>query len=114
MAPLEQDDMEFGKKVGNSYFKQSSLKVGESVELEIVDIEKNKATKYPMKGTDFNYRCRLGDGRVWDIGSAGVAAQIIRFANADKEGKFSPFKIKLSKVPTTKQGQSSYHPEKIG
>lgn len=113
MSPLEADDVQFAKSTGNTYFKQSGLKAGESIELEIVDIEKNTATKYPLKGKTYSYRARLGDGRVWDIGSAGVAAALIRFANADKDGKFAPFKIRLTKALTQKPGQSQYQPEKL-
>ena len=101
------DDVNATRGMGLSYYKISSITPGEPAVLEITSAVKVRNPKYPIRGLDYAYRFTLGNGQVMDISSRPVAGELIRlgFGQGDK---FHPFKVKISRKPVNKIGETPY------
>lgn len=100
-------DIDAARNMGLSYYKLSSIQPGSPVVLEIVKIAKLKGAKYTLKGKDYSLRCTLGTGQVMDVTSIPVAGEFTRLGYGQGD-TFKPFRVKISRKPTNKIGETPY------
>ena len=112
---LDPKDIDFGRSKNKvTYFSKKVLQPGESLTLNIVDVEKNHSTKFPIMGQDFCYRFILSDGRVWDEATGGIFGKILTILYPD--GKtLKPSAVVLTKltVKPVKGSQYTIDPVKV-
>ena len=111
MAPLDSKEIVSAKGFGAKFFRPSQLEPGQSVVVEVVDINKNMETKYPLLGKDYCYRAILSDGGVWDINSVPVAGKVIQILYPDG-ASFQKGKIKITKKTSHRMKETPYEVEK--
>lgn len=113
MAPLDDAEINTARGFGAKFFKPSALKPSESSTITIVDINKNHATKWPLRGKDYCYRATLEDGRVWDCNSVPVAGALIRYGYPAGSKTLVKFTVKITRKDANKIGESPYDTEKV-
>ena len=112
MSPLDQSEVDYGRsKARVNYYKKATIQPGQSEIVNVVDVEKNTATKYPIPDENFCYRFILDDGRVWDETASSVFGAALKILYPD--GKtFKPASLKISKLVSKPIKGSQYVVEK--
>lgn len=106
------EEISQAKSMGLSYYKLSSVMVGEPVELDITGLSKVRGGKYTLPKKDYSMRVALGTGQVMDVTSGPVAGALHRIGYK-KGTEFTPFSVKITRKQTNKIGESPYIVEEV-
>lgn len=110
MSGMDTNDLKQFSGPGGDFFKPSSLQPGQSIEVQLVGLDKQYKTQYPIKDKDYCYRISFvdadGRARIFDANGTDVLRQVVAalYPNGP-EGALVACRAKLTRRTARRKNQ---------